>query len=421
VTAGFVAAMLGAKVALLSERAYLQHVQQNVKQYLKDTLDYTKMKSANVTAVPAEKIEHFSSHSLCDALNAPPPLDVVIVSESGAEACSQASMAFNFNQTNSESRLFRLLEELVPPEAPGKVLLICDGRFSFPETGFHREDSIAPLAKDERLPIEAELPLQWHVKPFCIMLQRFPVVWLERVDADVVRRQKPLAPLRRYLPPMGAASARCGCGGHPQKIFLNHRVMNLDWQENHQRLKESLILHNRWKYTENAKELDKARAFASGSICLSDSSVFMNSALLEKESSTYSDVGTLLSSPDKTNGFANGDSTSARDSFQDVAQTTLGAATLDDMTNVDLLENSCIVGEEPLNLDSSEGMGDTSGTQAPPLGAPKAPKTARSRRGFGRLANQIAKTSTIAQRHAQPPHWYRCNRVPYGIAGPTTH
>merc|ERR1719375_2296564 len=85
------------------------------------------------------------------------------------------------------------------------------------------------------------------------------------MDADHLRfskNRKHMAPFRRYLPPMGASSAKCGCGGHPQRNFLSHKVMNADWKENHQRLKEALVLHNRWKCHENAKELEKAREYA---------------------------------------------------------------------------------------------------------------------------------------------------------------
>lgn len=388
VTAGFVSAMLGAKVAFLAERRNLQYVQQNVKSFLKDTLDYTKLKNTNVTTICTDKLENLSSESICDSLNAAPPLDIVIISESGAEACSRMSG----NDADPVAKLFQLLEELVPPKACSRVLLICDVYMCFDDTRVaHAEEHIGPIAKDERLPIEEELPLSWHVKPFCTMLRRFPVVWLERVDADIARRQKPLTPLRRYLPPMGAASARCGCGGHPQRNFLNHRVMNFEWQDNHQRLKESLVFHNRWKYTENAKELDKAKAWAA-----SGCGVFLNSAFLEKaESSAFSDVGTS-SSLDRTNGFSTSNSITASGDIM-----TLVA---DDMTNVDLQN------EESTNLDSSEGM---SGTR-PPLSPPKSARSGRLARGrIGRLANKVAKTSTIVQRHAQPPHWYRCNRVPY--------
>lgn len=399
VTAGFVAAMLGAKVVFLSERRYFQNVQQNIKLYLKDSLDYTKMKSANVTAVCAEKAKNFEAESLCDALDAPPPLDIVIISESGAEACCR--MSADVNWLEPPARLFRLLEELVPPQAATKVLLICDGSLSFNETvGFHAEDSISALPQDTRLPIEAELPLTWHMKPFCTMLQYFPVVWLERIDAEAVRRQKPLTPFRRYLPPMGAASARCGCGGHPQKNFLNHRVMNFDWQENHQRLKESLVHHNRWKYTENAKELEKAKAWAA-----TGCRMVVNRDLLEKESSTLSDVGTVYSL-DQTNSISalmsTNDQIEPRDCLQDSSE---------EVTNGDAPSKSCIGNEGSLTLDSSEGM---SATRRPQLSPPKAPRKGRGNKGYiGRLAAKVAKTSTITERHAQPPHWYRCNRVPY--------
>jgi len=266
-TAGLVAAMLGARVVFVSERRHLQVVEQNVRLYLKDTLDYTKTKSSNLTVACAERPGSLSSRTLCDQLSASPALDVIVITESCAQTCAGVRGLL----CQSNPTLFDVLDELVPPQVPTKVLLICDGRCRLPEEP-DQDGGVglgAPIAqqptKGEPLPIEAELPHTWHLRPFCTLQGRFPVVWLERVDADLLRfgpPRKKLEPFRRYLPPMGASNAKCGCGGHPQRNFLNHKVMNLDWKESHHRLKEALVLHNRWKCTENAKELEKAMAWA---------------------------------------------------------------------------------------------------------------------------------------------------------------
>lgn len=63
---------------------------------------------------------------------------------------------------------------------------------------------------------------------------------------------------------MGATSARCGCGGHPQKVFLNHCVYNSEWFENNKRLKDEIRRHNRIKRAEAAQVMEQTRAWASG-------------------------------------------------------------------------------------------------------------------------------------------------------------
>lgn len=538
-TAGLVAAMLGARVAFVTERQFLQVVKQNVQLYLKDTLDYTKTKSSNVAVACAERPGSLSCEHLCEQMSAAPPLDVVVITETSAEKCGSIHGSLGGNRTkqtptkdrigqpkppvakeeipdSSTSKLFEVLNELVPAQAPAKVLLVCDGRFSFSEEHLEsssqddndqNEHPVLPPARGQPLPIEAELPMTWHARPFCTLLRRFPVVWLERVDADPFRfsaNRKPLAPFRRYLPPMGAPSAKCGCGGHPQRNFLNHKVMNFDWRESHSRLKEALVLHNRWKCIENAKELEKARAFATAPLFVSTSDIASQAGsrtlpgtagdAFGQEHGFSETVASNTSPDDSANqftgpralgslkeclhtmgvAFTEGDEVPVslarppvRASAADAAcshstfaayrkqredmirrsvmqeqpgvnlggeasnsvATTLAAVLEPGLTAAspsDSHGEALEMGHSEFDLEvAAETMrvpADNCEVPAvdaalpqlrPPMGT--SPRTPRRRQGIGALAGETMKGSTIAERHSQPPHWYRCNRVPYGL------
>ncbi|CAE7371181.1 unnamed protein product [Symbiodinium natans] len=87
--------------------------------------------------------------------------------------------------------------------------------------------------------LSAALPPEWHARPFCLLPQSIPVIWLERQDAEVVRRKPPPIVPRSPMPPMGASSSRCGCGGHMQSPLLGQRVESKEWFANNAKLKEA--------------------------------------------------------------------------------------------------------------------------------------------------------------------------------------
>mmetsp|Transcript_28224 Transcript_28224/g.61627 ORF Transcript_28224/g.61627 Transcript_28224/m.61627 type:complete len:542 (+) Transcript_28224:50-1675(+) len=270
--AGLVAAMLGARVAFLCERQYRQHVQQNVKLYLKDALDYTKLKSTSVVvATGSGSKNRWLGPSICEQLNAAVPIDIVIATEAASEALAETSEITG----DGPGDLWTLFADLVPTSSSTRVLLVCDGTSAllppdpqaFPTRAqAEAEAFLASAATGINCPLPPglRLPQEWQAQTICCIGRQFPVVWLERSDAGCWRdgSKRPVLPLRRYLPAMGSSSAKCGCGGHPQRSFLNHRVLNHAWYENNEQLKMALAAHNQSKDQEVSRMLDEARALA---------------------------------------------------------------------------------------------------------------------------------------------------------------
>mmetsp|Transcript_128948 Transcript_128948/g.223699 ORF Transcript_128948/g.223699 Transcript_128948/m.223699 type:complete len:638 (-) Transcript_128948:105-2018(-) len=473
-TAGLVAAMLGARTAFVAERPLLPHVQHNVRLYLKDTLDYTKTKSTFVGVSCMGRSGSLTANTLCDMIAAP-SLDVAVVTESAMEACCVGKgnpfRRFEYATENAlaVSRLVDILEDLVPPKAATRVLFVCDDRLG-EGAGADSDDGMDPNKVNTSsrggspLPFTFELPQTWHARTFCKLLGRVPVVWIERMDADLYgyNTRKMLEPLRRYLPPMGAHTGVCGCGGHPQRNFLNHRVINNEWSENHARLKEALALHNRWKCGENAKVLAKAQAWGqtAGRQSVSAPAGYGPlgaTSMLEHNAVRPGTVG----DPRRTGGLDDGlgpldfgfseEDTNEGDaadfascgsflpqesggSFQYDSETgdqdaSASARLCDEWSTPDVEGSAAEVNQRsstapahcqrPRGQSAAQAVGSSALPTLRPLRPPRSKKASRRPKrsyitGMASSSARSAKESTIAERHACPPHWYRCNRPCYG-------
>ncbi|CAE8627599.1 unnamed protein product [Polarella glacialis] len=94
------------------------------------------------------------------------------------------------------------------------------------------------------------------------------------------------APGRRLLAELaqegadGAAQASAPAHGCVvvESPLLGKRVENAEWHENHARLKEALVMHNRWKHNEAANVLKEARAWATSSISSAAGLSFMEAS-----------------------------------------------------------------------------------------------------------------------------------------------
>lgn len=488
-TAGLVAAMLGARVALACERYLLQHVQHNVRMYLRDTLDYTKTKSTLMTAVGCQpgRVGSLSGQTICEQLSAAPSLDIVVVTESALYAIAFAPDCMpDDDHEQLLAAIFSLLGELVPEKASTRILLVCDG-CSSSGSGLAGDDAsdcmgIVTSDDDDGLPTALSSQPGWQAKPFCRLWKRIPVVWLERQDADLMRtpsRRQPLT-LRRYLPPMGASSSKCGCGGHPQKNFFNHCVHNTEWYGNHAKLKEKLLLHNRWKQGETAAVLEEARAYASGAWAANACGQqtpprsapprsrgigqSCTSSNVFDDPIDSCDLGQALDMPDLHTAIRNSASPSSGgrisgDVYQEEHSQKEFQAFSSDMEEATPLSNipsedeqgqawprartappvSSVRQESPIPLvDGASNSGEPrplptlrtapssrdATTQRPPMTARHTSRRqlgyggggASTARGPGRPSDR-SRGPTIAERHACPPHWYRCNRPCYGPPG----
>eukprot|EP00418_Pyrodinium_bahamense_P096076 CAMPEP_0179043342 /NCGR_PEP_ID=MMETSP0796-20121207/17117_1 /TAXON_ID=73915 /ORGANISM="Pyrodinium bahamense, Strain pbaha01" /LENGTH=390 /DNA_ID=CAMNT_0020739723 /DNA_START=164 /DNA_END=1332 /DNA_ORIENTATION=- len=252
-TAGLAAGMLGAKVALVCERHLLRHVQQNVRLYLRDTLDYTSTKSPCVRAVSCNPGHPTSIAGpvLCEQLRAAPTLDVAVVTET-AIPCLAGSAGVRQENDGGHGipgfgangpRLFEALGELVPAGAPTRVLLICDRvRGLDPISGSSKEGEGSAAVGDSESDDENDNvpritpPPEWHAKVFCHLSPRVPAVWLERHSS---------------------ADSRGGISCSLRRHVSRARG---EWQGSQARLREALAVHNRWKQGEAAAVLEEAAA-----------------------------------------------------------------------------------------------------------------------------------------------------------------
>ncbi|CAE7250903.1 bsn [Symbiodinium microadriaticum] len=240
--AGLCAAMLGAKIAFVCERSLEPHVQHNVRLFRRDTLDYTKTKTNVLAVAPCSpgRCGHLEAEVLSEKLQAP-SLDMVVLTE-----VSFARVVGDFgglvgNRRGEVSAIFQMLGKLIPARSCTKALVICDHSFAMSEESNRRARADE---EGDGLPpgLSAALPPEWHARPFCVLPQGIPVIWLERQDAELVRRKPaPIVP-RAPMPPMGASSSRCGCGGHMQSPLLGQRVESKEWFANNAKLKEMRCL-----------------------------------------------------------------------------------------------------------------------------------------------------------------------------------
>jgi len=441
VVAGFASFALGARVALLSERRMLQDVTHNVRLHLREsnTLDQKRqLRSKTISAVPVAGIgqlmhDELSGQILCELLNTAPPLDVVLVAASDLfpvrpePVQTEVSMGIEESMRHADLEptvdgvpFFELLNEVVPRGAPTRVLLVCNKAANSrrpddtPQRMSHRSGRSSRVAPS--LPHWLKLPDGWCSTFCCNAAPEVPIFALERRGSGMPNRsfldaQAVSAGMRRFLPPMGSSSGKCGCGGHPQRNFLNHCVVNGEWHKNRLRLKEALANHNKSKQGETTSMLEEARAWA----------------VATRDSQTFSSV---LPTPNN-----HGDSWFA---FED----SLDFDFLDFEDDIDerreppsreeekagRCRDVAAAGAPPTPKDGAlprtDEPSEAPDPEPPPwkkhgggVGHRLVPLRAQSLRG--RRDHSVRSSShhggrTIVDRLASPPHWYRCNRPMYG-------
>eukprot|EP00913_Durusdinium_trenchii_P007038 g6621.t1 len=219
----------------------------------------------------------FGAAALCEKLQVP-SIDMIVLTElSAARVLGDVGGLLGRRTEATASGFFRMLNNLVPARSCCKTLVVCDQSSAeiMEETG-----NVSAGELDENVPpgLAAVLPMDWQARTFCQLPQNIQVIWLERPDAEVVR-QRP-APLvnRPPMPPMGATSSRCGCGGHLQSPLLGQRVENKEWFVKNAQLKEALMTHNSLKQMEANSVLREARAWAD-SVSLSKTATSTTSLL----------------------------------------------------------------------------------------------------------------------------------------------
>lgn len=285
VAAGLAAAALGARVGFLCDEEILPHVQFNVKVFEKDMAQRSQAKDLFMATFSCRGFGRLAipkASDICKDLGDAQCLDLIVATQSAAEVMFENYLfddpspmsGHSPRQMSDQWHMFDFISDIVPPGAPTKVIFACDGNRALPpddmpdpsstsETRRHTRSTAAAERLQEaaargHLPADLEPPPEWHCRLLGLLCHRFPVLWVERQDPE--RPEFEVHTMRRYLPPMGASSAKCGCGGHPQKHFLTQRIVNFQWHKNNSRLKESLIAHNRMKQQAAALTLQQATA-----------------------------------------------------------------------------------------------------------------------------------------------------------------
>lgn len=398
--AGLVSAMLGAKVALLCHQRLLPHVQQNARTHIKEALDYTQVKSNTMAVMSYSpgRVSSVSGLTLCDELNISPSLTLVVLTESEAASVYSSICGAeekHWGHQRSRDFVFSVLEELVPPGAPTRVLLVCNRTAGICGRWFEDGGTREEFGGIDDLDIAMDVPLDWTVRPFCGIPGRFVALWLHRSGAEGLRHAagKQPGPLRKYLPPMGASSSKCGCGGHPQRSFLNHSVQNPEWFLNNAKLKEAILAHNRWKLGEAAAVLEEARAWAA--------------AAMATAASSCEEAAPEGAPPPGPGGEA------ALEEADADAEAALGEARL---------RAAGHGGRAPAAADGLPALSGSSWRQtrsASSRGARPAGHslnaTSCGSGSFSARCSGRPKGPDITQRHERPPHFYSCKRAYYSF------
>jgi len=370
-TAGLVAAMLGAKVMFVCERNLEAYFQHNVRLFRRDTLDYTKTKGKTllVTACSPGRSNNFDGGILSEKMQAP-SLDMIVMTEASVSRVVGDLGGITGGRRGEAAGFFRMLNNLVPTRSASKILVICDQsaveimeepRFKADASMTLTSSTTTSWLQQDNVPpgLAAVLPADWQAHTFCQLPQNIPVIWLERPDPEVVKKKAAPLVCRPPMPPMGASSSRCGCGGHLQSPLLGQRVENKEWFTKNAQLKEALMNHNSLKQMQANSVLREARAWA-------------DSVSLSKTAASSSN----LLHQDRSEADASGLLGGLEDSKQRPGKPApLSARQL----------------REP-QLETSQTSQITSSS-----------KTSRSARG-----------PNIAERHASPAFWYNCNRAVYG-------
>eukprot|EP00811_Abedinium_folium_P021182 NODE_3024_length_2105_cov_7.401416.p1 GENE.NODE_3024_length_2105_cov_7.401416~~NODE_3024_length_2105_cov_7.401416.p1 ORF type:complete len:560 (+),score=157.56 NODE_3024_length_2105_cov_7.401416:85-1764(+) len=302
--AGLAAAMLGARVAVAVEHDLLHCARQNVRLFLQGTPEVTSTKGGRVVRLFSSAVPP-SAASICKLLDVN-TIDVVLLTESrvapvmratppsSQESSSGSSTAarhsphsgwaadtgefVSFRLPNRPPNVLDLLAELAPRSADTKVLIVCDGKAALPNATCCQSVQ-PPLSEGEGggLPFCLDASTDWCARPFCTVLDRFPVVWVERADAANRRslgggEAKPSkslskAPSSVRLSRSPSSPGLSTCTSNPQRIFLDRRLRGAEWSAGRtklrdSRLKESFMLHNCWKQNEAVTALEEAREWA---------------------------------------------------------------------------------------------------------------------------------------------------------------
>eukprot|EP00930_Biecheleria_cincta_P100410 TRINITY_DN9204_c0_g1_i2.p1 TRINITY_DN9204_c0_g1~~TRINITY_DN9204_c0_g1_i2.p1 ORF type:complete len:602 (-),score=87.15 TRINITY_DN9204_c0_g1_i2:249-2054(-) len=467
-TAGLVSAMLGANVVFVSEQAAVKYVEDNVRMFKKDVLDYTKTKSATLAAVPSKegRSRVLEAAFLCEKIRVP-SLDVVVLTE-----CSFERLVGDFGGINgfrkdastrgsSPPSFWGYLAEIVPKGSSTRVLVICDrsaleltrgalNRHSEALTG-ESSISVPSWLQGEGLPPGLVLPDEWYARPFCQLPQQVPVIWLERSDAEArsVRKATP-ASFRQPLPPMGASSSRCGCGGNIQSPLIGKRIENEQWFVNNGKLKDAISLHNQLLQAEAGKVLEEARAWASSATSMHlsgfveglglEHGVVVPSADSGLDQETEASGNRPWSTPSASGpgpGIArpwaqperaaacppskNSGPLSRSDGFNSYVSKASRRQVLPPFAAPKSARGGAAAARQRTSsrkaLGSRQDHGDGSQTAREPAIAEQpenAPSLNSSIDGRGIHGGRTARVPTIAERHASPPYWYQCNRPVYG-------
>lgn len=457
-TAGLVSAMLGASVVLISEKPTLQYVNDNVRMFRKDVLDYTNTKSANLIAVPCKQgnSKVLQAAFLCEEIRVP-SLDIVVLTEYSLERLVGDFGGINgfrkdgLTRESSPSRFWQYLADIVPKGSSTRVLVICD-RSAVELTQDPKNRGAEVLAgeaptsepswlRGEGLPPGLVLPFDWYARPFCQLPQQIPVLWLERSYMETRSVRKPTPAFRQPLPPMGASSSRCGCGGNIQSPLLGNRIENEQWFVNNGKLKEAISLHNQIKQAEAAQFLEEARAWAASTASLhysgsmeglgSEQGVVGARADYEPDQgaeasgnrpwSTPSCPGPSIAGPwaqpEQTSACppSRGKVLSRSDGFNSYASKSSRRQVLPPFA-VPRTARGRAAAAAPQRSASRKALGSRGdGSQtAREVTIVEPPSDQRWLNGsVDGHGSRTAREPTIAERHASPPYWYHCNRPVY--------
>eukprot|EP00933_Yihiella_yeosuensis_P061304 TRINITY_DN64104_c0_g1_i1.p1 TRINITY_DN64104_c0_g1~~TRINITY_DN64104_c0_g1_i1.p1 ORF type:complete len:583 (-),score=64.06 TRINITY_DN64104_c0_g1_i1:64-1812(-) len=451
VTAGLVAAMLGAKVIFIIERCLLPHVQMNLRLFRKDTLDYTKIKSNALAAIGCNSRRTISLHQthLTEMIHAP-VLDLVVLHEtclaetlgcsgSFASSCRRGSPDPDFYREPNDRNFWDAMAELVPEFSATRILLVCDK--SFEETAssnrFPNEDYAANWQPwMQGLPQGLVLPPEWQARPFCLLPQSVPVIWLERSLVDRSARSPKLTPLRqRSVAPMGSTPLRSlGIGEAPPE----------EWTRNNARLKKALSLHNKWKQSEAELVLQEAKSYSkpdsnafSSMQCSQNSFGFPKAPLAPSSHTEGPTLQDVLNEVDDeldaiipvTTSNSNPLPPTSSEQFQSTADNIYNSSArpvpppCKKISNCKLPSPNSARGFRSNRSGGSSRGGSShrggSSTCRDILPKANASHTSSFMSERSEADRYLRGPASVADRHADPPHWYRCNRPTYGSNRPS--
>jgi hypothetical protein len=480
---GLVMAMLGAKVIFLCTPPEYPHFQQNIRIF-RETLDYTQMKSDFIVVLPVKNHFDLDIQTICELVDASSAVDIILSTEQDLAHIGAISNSEAFGKVTLDAedegnkagepveevqhiqKIFSALAALIPDRAHTAALVICP---------FNAQGEVLDIVSPAQ---------EWQEKQFCTIADKLKVFLVERTEVEERRPKPSKKGFRKYLAPMGAPSPRCGCGGHPQQSFLNHRIANSAWHDNNEQLKASLQRFNdarkseQWEDAEEcrkwieAQQMHRKRLARDGKKLYRQSlhadkmkvpqsprnmyghqvpalSGFGFSAMLSEERSISEtpsiseEPGTFprtrLATPrtPKTgkDGRKRATSTLAQHTGRNQASPRIEAASPPAGHIADARPNTApegaTRGSRGSRFDHSgdrglglSGLGETSLQESSVIEAPAGKMSASvmskystslmSSSKFGSTISSTISGQSIHERHANPPFWYRCNRVPYG-------